>query len=526
MGPVCVRRFGVLFDNARSYASSLNRQLDVGILQNLAIQAAAQAYQLRIRRRTNQEPDAIPDTAVTAYSETRGRTETLRIAFDDTQHARVLSESGNTYEVTGHSCTCPDYTYRHRGNGTACRHMQAVQQVRESQSVATPTSPEEIAITSMRAEIDRLQPITPDILREAERGFSQINWVDEEVRENVLDVWRENRVFDGIYMSEDDAAWEQLRAEAEADWNYKYENVLGGTGNTFGVELEVELEGSSVSGEILQALRNEGITDQMNVSYYHGQRARPGMWRVERDGSLENGIEIVSPVLMDRQEDWEKLERVTKILEEHGATITSDCGGHVHIGIGPLDHRTYSWQRLARIGLGYERLFYRMGGADSELYRITGRRGRHRGTEYAAPFYTEARNVSGTDTAVRSRQRISQQGLLRADRYTIFNTTNIDASLNRKPTVEMRYPNGSLSCKQWQAQIQVANAIVHQAAVIRNDSPHHAFTPGLYQSNNQLRLSDMCNDATETRYFRRFLDVLGNHEDRLAATWLFLRGQA
>ncbi|CAH8248473.1 amidoligase family protein [Paenibacillus melissococcoides] len=398
--------------------------------------------------------------------------------------------------------------------------MQAVQQVREMQSAVTPSSPEEIAITSLRAEIDRLQPITPDILREAERGFSEINWIDDEIRENVLDVWRENRAFDGIYMSEDDAAWDQLRADAEADWIYKYENVLGGTGNTFGVELEVELERFSASSEILEALRREGITDQTQVNYYHGTRSRPGMWCIERDGSLDNGIEIVSPILMDRREDWEKLQRVTEILKEHGAFVNSNCGGHIHIGIGPLDHRTYSWQRLARIGLGYERLFYRMGGADSEAYRINGFRGQHRGDNYAAPFSSEARNIVGTDTAVRARRQIS------SSRYRMFNTTNIDASLRPKPTVEMRYPNGSLDCKQWQTQIQVANAVVHQSGVIRNDSPQSAFTPGLYQTSSQLRRSDMCNEATETMYFRRFLDVLGNRDDRLAATWLFLRGQA
>lgn len=37
-----------------------------------------------------------------------------------------LSRSGETYEVTLHSCTCPDYAYRCRAQGLACKHMTAL----------------------------------------------------------------------------------------------------------------------------------------------------------------------------------------------------------------------------------------------------------------------------------------------------------------------------------------------------------------------------------------------------------------
>jgi len=43
---------------------------------------------------------------------------------DDTWE--VLSDSGNTYKVTNHSCTCPAFYIRLRGKGS-CKHMLFIQ---------------------------------------------------------------------------------------------------------------------------------------------------------------------------------------------------------------------------------------------------------------------------------------------------------------------------------------------------------------------------------------------------------------
>lgn len=45
-----------------------------------------------------------------------------------------LSRSGEVYEVTAHSCTCPDYHYRGAGSGVPCKHMLAL---RAGQGVRT-----------------------------------------------------------------------------------------------------------------------------------------------------------------------------------------------------------------------------------------------------------------------------------------------------------------------------------------------------------------------------------------------------
>jgi len=521
IGPVCARRVNDIMQQ------TLQETAAAGIIPNRmqrfmeAIVAAQQAYRERIRRR-RQRPEeqaannAPEDRTVTGVpSATRGRDESLQVEFSNHEHAVVRSESGRSYNTTATTCSCPHYVHRLQHSGGQCRHIQAFHAARQGQSTLSPqpdTTPQ---------ETPRIIEITENThLQNRTQFFHNIDWEDEDARESVLAIWRQNRAFDGIYMSQDDDAWEEMKGLASGEWEYRYENLLGGTGNSFGVEVEFELPSYVSKRDVAQALYEAGIIDRPEVFGYHGgaNQVGPGFWRLERDGSLDNGLELVSPVLFDREEHWKQIETATRVLREAGAFVNENTGGHIHLGIAPLDHRAYSWQRLARIGLGYERLFYRMGAADSQQFALTGRPGVHRGTSYARPLPYSAQRIRGTDSGASARSSLSES------RYTMFNAKNVDAAYGRKPTLEMRYPNGTLDHRQIQAQVIVANAVVHQAAVIRNDSPQSAFTPGLLDSRNHLRLTNNATQAQEEESFRRFLDVLGNQTDRLAATWLYLRG--
>lgn len=525
VGPVCARRVRAIIQGVMEATG----QLASGIaersqeLYRSAITSAQEAYRNRIRRRRNQEEGVteqeptvhIPaDRTVTdVWSESRGQAENIQIEFSDDNHAIAQSQSGHRYSVTATSCTCPHFRHRLRGEGR-CRHINAFLSARGSGGETVGQQAEE-------DRTDRLSVEVSEELHEANRSrFFEIDWTDEQQRESVLDSWRQSRAFDGIYMSEDDQAWQNLYERANHQWDYRYENVLGGTGNSFGVELEFEMPNYVSREQVAEALYRADIIDSPSVRSYHSGSAGPGYWKLERDGSLENGLELVSPVLFDKPEHWKQIEKATVVLRELGVRTSVRTGGHIHIGIAPLDHRTYSWQRLSRIGNAYERIFYRMGGADSIRYEATGQPGVHRGSGYTSSLPYTSRYIRATDTAVEARVRLSNN-----DRYTMFNATNVDATdRNQKPTIEMRYPNSSLDHRQIQAQIMVANAVVHQAAVIRQESPLNRFTPGLNQTAKHYRLNDGANPDREEKSFRNFLDVLGNPEDRLAATWLYRRG--
>ncbi len=522
MGPICARRVnGIIQETLQettaggAFLSRTDRLME-------AIIAAQQAYRERIRRRRQLPEESatvevnVPEdqTISGVHSATRGREEEVQVEFSDQDHAVVRSASGRVYDTTATTCSCPHFVHRLQHSGGQCRHIQAFHAALQGESVLSVQS------DVSTQETPRIIEITEAVHLQNRNQFQSIDWEDEEARESVLNIWRQNRAFDGIYVSRDDDAWEELKGLATQDWEYRYQDVLGGTGNSFGVEIEFEMPRNLTGREVSEALYEVGILDSPRSFFYHSGEGRvgPGFWRLETDGSLSNGLELVSPVMFDRPEHWEQIEKATQVLRGLGAYVDENTGGHVHIGIAPLDHRAYSWQRLARIGLGYERHFYRMGGADSQRFALTGQQGRHRGSFYAMPLPTGAQHITGNDSGEQARERLSSQ------RYTMFNATNVDASYGRKPTLEMRYPNGTLDHKQIQAQVIVANSVVHQAAVIRNDSPQSAFTPGLMDSRNQLRLNSRVAGPEEEASFRKFLDVLGNQTDRLAATWLYLRG--
>ncbi|EGL18640.1 MULTISPECIES: amidoligase family protein [unclassified Paenibacillus] len=520
VGPVCIKKvraaLNSMLESVQRGEAAPNYQLAYAAspeeLANMVREDVANAYR---EQRRNRRPSSQP-VQVEMESVTRGRNEEVTVEWIDANRARVYSASGNTYHSTHDACDCPDFRYRLARDpelaAVGCRHMQALRLAQQRVSAART---EQRRLRTRQGTI----PDSPIQIHEDNLStFAQIDWTEDSARERVLDIWRRERAFDGIYMSRNDEAWSDLQESARNEWEYQYSNVLGGTNNTFGIEIEVKFRDGYSKQRALRALYDAGLTNTASELSYHSQDA-PGFWKPERDGSLgSNGLELVSPVLNDNSEAWQKIQEATRILSENGAYVDNNCGGHVHIGIAPLDHRTYSWQRLARIGVGYERQFFRMGGANSDTYRRNGTTGIFRGTSYANPLPVRPM-ISSLSNAQRARS------ILSPSRYTIFNATNVDGHRS-KPTVEMRYPNATLDHRQLQAQIQVANAVIHQASIIRNNHPCSEFTPKFTETEQHLRYSNIPVPGREENNFRSFLDVLGNKKDRLAATWLWLRGRA
>ncbi len=463
-------------------------------------------------------------------SSTQGESSEVTVEWVTGHAAITHSGSGNDYVVTPESCTCQHFLYRVRSHPerypNGCRHMQAlnlaqqtITQRREDTSQTIRTTQPAQSAESVRSQTpahleqttERVQPQNPPRVRPL---FATANLTDDAMREEILDTWRETRAFDGVWMMDDDAAFRRLLEEAEGEWNLLTDgSALGGTGNTFGVEFEMVFGSGSDASSAIQELYADGLSQSAQQVGYHATQ-RSGFWIPTRDGSLSGGygVEFVSPVLLDRPEDWEQVARVLEVARRHGATVNNTCGTHTNIGTGPMDSRTFNWQRLARAGLGHERSLYRIGGANSDQYRTNGQPGRHRGTHYAAPFGNDIQIGENTD-AVTARRRIGNNS-----RYTLFNCTH-------DGRIEMRYPNATLDVRQAQAQVIVANAMVHQAAVIKRNMPQDRTTPVLSDRANQCRLREPSSMVTEERAFRRFLDFLGTPLERRAAAWLYTRGR-
>ena len=543
VGPVCVKRaraeMATLMNqmqNPRARSTATFEQmygLSRAELELLAERATRTAYLERVRRGRSERPTT-EQVVVTEDSRTRQtHNEPLSVEWL-TEDTALIHSSGSDrgYAVTDHTCSCEDYRYRvvrhpeQRPNG--CRHMEAYRdalsearrnrhQVQAVSHFADSTTDQAYASPAVMNPTSQILTSTREISRP---GFASIDITDEALREQVLSTWRETRAWDGIRMTQDREVYERLLEEAEEEWEFVTDGtILGGTGNTFGVELEMEFDNYGAWDRVARDMFNEGLSQYNRRMGYH----TPGqLWIPTRDGSLKNGgeygIEIVSPVLQDRPEDWEQLKRVLEIAKFHGATVSSRTGCHTNIGAGPQDSRTFSWQRLARAVIAHEAVLYRMGGADSEAYRNGQRVGKHRGTTYISPMPNDL-SINANDAPEVARRKFGTQ------HTSMLNTTHG----NR---IEFRTPNGTLDFRQIQANVVVTNAMLHQAAVITNEHPLTDTTPRFSEKQEHYRRANIValgtdhpiRQTSEEEAFRRFLDYLGHSVNRKAAAWLWERG--
>lgn len=492
--------------------------MSVEEMNDLSDRIVRRTYQERRRQvRPSQEPIVVP-----GYSATRHQQENLQVEWATEDTAFVGVEGGNTYVVTDETCTCPDFHFRVRvhpeRHPEGCRHMQALrhaygqthqQEVQHEAVASVPVEQEETHSTPL-VTVARTRPL-----------FVASQMTSDVQREEILNTWRETRGWDGTWMQTDEAAYQRLMQEVENDFDVVTDGTaLGGTGNMFGVEIELEFPQDAVTHDVTRELAQMGlIPPQHSTRQSYHTRAVQGHWIGTRDGSLRNGLELVSPILHDTPEHWEQIRQVLAVAKRHGATVSQRTGCHTNINLGPTDARSFAFQRLARAAAGHERILYRMGGADAEKYRATGEKGLHRGTGYISPMGKTIR--IGENTSMNEiRRQISSNG-----HTSILNLAN-------EGRIEFRYPNSTVDLQQMQAQIIVANAMVHQAAVIKKNMPQDSTTPKLSDLSQQLRHHDMYvrnsdlarPEFSEEQGFRRFLDFLGTPLERKAAAWLYRRG--
>ena len=110
---------------------------------------------------------------------------------------------------------------------------------------------------------------------------------------------------------------------------------------TFGVEIEyVNMSRLTVADAVANAL---GLP-HIHVVPYHGTICEVcsqnigsvySQWKVERDGSVSTGGEVVSPILSGA-EGLEQIRKVAKAIREAGGGISRKCGLHVHVGVRDL----------------------------------------------------------------------------------------------------------------------------------------------------------------------------------------------
>jgi len=386
---------------------------------------------------------------IMSHSSVRGM-ENVSVRFTSPTRAQVLSGSGRTYnvDISGDGdCDCSDHIYRQR----RCRHIRAAEEALGR------ITREPVVENPVRAQIADAQP-EQEYVRQADISDILPETIEPED--------------DNFYVSDlTDEEFERMLEEARnGSLPYEYENVLNGSNATFGLEIEYACPGRD-TGEVRRAIAEElarlGLGESSDViSYGQHHRTRDNMagrWRVTTDSTVDG--EIVSPVLRDTPETWKQIEQVCEVIRRHGGQINNSCGGHVHVGVDPMNHSRERWRRLKRLlGTFEDVLLNRLSNGD--LDRLRGN-----AASYAGSIGERMRWLS--DRRVNIREDEGDAGIrrmggvfnVRGSRYSSVNFENLQryGEQGVPKTIEFRSFNGSLNPAVIQTHVKISVGIVEAA---------------------------------------------------------------
>ncbi len=408
---------------------------------------------------------------------------------------RILVSEGSTDDDAS-TCSCGRDRCGHRSTAVeAVRALVEARRVRSgvrdweatSSRVRTLWGAEHAAMMRDRARADRPPPDGPD-------------WSDDRT------------AFQQSYRAARDA-----HAAGDNPIPYMTADATDGLGardggRGFGVEIEFDVPGSPGTARhrgalaaIANDLHDAGIIDSPRQTGYHQGRGDFSRWRFEHDVTVDG--EIVSPILYDEPETWNKIATVCDIVERHGGTASMRTGGHVHVSVGDYDHTPENHQQLLQLFDAHQDTLYRLSHNSDQRT--------HRGTAWCQPNRVPSRPYSDSG---------DYQAHFDSHRVAV----NFGAVSGRHTDhVEFRTWDGSLDPATIQTRIKMSLALADHAfrnagAPAADAQPlgsHRTRNRALLQRGQRLRGEAW---RVDTANFRSLMDtVFRRVADREQATALF-----
>lgn len=208
----------------------------------------------------------------------------------------------------------------------------------------------------------------------------------------------------------------------------------------FGIELEI----CSISmRQSYEAIRTIGIRVEIE-RYNHTDHA--DHWKIVRDASVDNGHEVVSPILRG-QNGLDDAVRVANALKAAGASANKTCGFHVH-----FDARNMNVNEIRTICTRYAKY-------EAEIDRFMPRSRRADNNRYCRSVVREFGY-----TAFQTATTIEKLADAQEDRYF---KVNLKAYL-RHHTIEFRQHSGTVEADKIQNWILFLNDFVNESIRIAN----------------------------------------------------------
>ena len=272
---------------------------------------------------------------------------------------------------------------------------------------------------------------------------------------------------------------------------------------TLGTEIEAE-------GELTSVFRGAKIFNK---------------WVAVEDGSLRKGVEIVSPILHDTQNDMIELYMICEIMKRLGLITTERCGGHVHIGAKYLDTKQ-SFANFITLWLANEETIFRICNPSGEKFRD--------GTNhYAKPISIRYGDVDKTIFKAISEAKTRDElvKIIQNFQRSHYNGLNLDnINSKEKDTIEFRISNGTLDFFEIQNNKRLYGRLMQRSkemAVLQekieniSEEEHHRLlnferlcNPEYKkEKDEQLLIDFLFKEDERSIYVKRFNDSGKNLED-------------
>lgn len=229
-----------------------------------------------------------------------------------------------------------------------------------------------------------------------------------------------------------------------------YRDTLGLANEQFGTEIEYQ---KASKDKVAEFIRNHKDISSDWCSVY--------------DGTVMDGGEVRSPVMMDRKCFWAELKLILDFLKSLQVDTSQRAGGHIHVSAAILGDDFLSWRVFLKLVSCYEHVLYRFFFGDKSC-------GRETISHYAPPIskyiYSD---LSIIDEAQSFKSLCSYFRSI--NRYSSINFKNVNTchpyALDIKNTIEFRMPNATTNEVVLQNNINTAVKMVRvcKMGVINED---------------------------------------------------------
>lgn len=273
------------------------------------------------------------------------------------------------------------------------------------------------ALHELKDEYDKAKIICT--LEKDKDKISLLNEVDEQLKVAIT-----------LNLQNSEKKEELVSSFIEKENNHKYTDLGLPPEMTIGAEIEAE-EKESKTNQVLME------TEFLN-------------WNFKGDGSLQNGIETVSPIMHNTPKDVESIYTITNLLKQLGFDASERCGGHVHIGADYLK-KIDEIKELLEIWGSAEKNYFLISNKPGELPR--------KGVqEYAQPISDKIeKSELGKDDET---EFVEDAKKVQDSRYSAINLMNVN---NEKNTIEFRLSNGTNDPNIWIENIRLYGKTVQMA---------------------------------------------------------------